>query len=141
MAKSTRIIHHSQLLMTKFGRILCLTRKWHQKCSLLPAGVLLGILGGGIQILTQFQTKNRNFRYPFSDLALRQKLIMSLLRLERKQTNSSKPFRIRIFLFLSYSFGTETINTLTIQSRSSLRKPRFQTKPGKVFTHFQTKTA
>ena len=35
LAKSTRIIHHNQLLMTKFGRILCLTRKWHQKCSLL----------------------------------------------------------------------------------------------------------
>ena len=34
LAKSTRIIHHNQLLMTKFGRILCLTRKWRQKCSL-----------------------------------------------------------------------------------------------------------
>ena len=33
LAKSTRIIHHNQLLMTKFGRILCLTRKWRQKCS------------------------------------------------------------------------------------------------------------
>ena len=33
MAKSTLIIHHNQLLMTKFGRILCLTRKWLQKCS------------------------------------------------------------------------------------------------------------
>ena len=33
LAKSTRLIHHNQLLMTKFGRILCLTRKWHQKCS------------------------------------------------------------------------------------------------------------
>ena len=32
LAKSTRIIHHNQLLMTKFGRILCLTRKWRQKC-------------------------------------------------------------------------------------------------------------
>ena len=31
--KSTRMIHHNQLLMTKFGRILCLTRKWRQKCS------------------------------------------------------------------------------------------------------------
>ena len=29
LAKSTRIIHgHNQLLMTKFVRILCLTRKW-----------------------------------------------------------------------------------------------------------------
>ena len=35
LAKSTRLIHHKQLLMTKFGRILCLTRKWRQKCSLL----------------------------------------------------------------------------------------------------------
>ena len=26
LAKGTRIIHHNQLLMTKFGRILCLTR-------------------------------------------------------------------------------------------------------------------
>ena len=33
LAKSTRIIHHNQLLMTEFGRILCLTRKWRQKCS------------------------------------------------------------------------------------------------------------
>ena len=33
LAKSTRIIHHNQLLMTKFGSILCLTRKWRQKCS------------------------------------------------------------------------------------------------------------
>ena len=27
LAKSTCIIHHNQLLMTKFGRIFCLTRK------------------------------------------------------------------------------------------------------------------
>ena len=45
--------------------------------------------------------------------------MLSLLRLERKQKNSSNPFRIRIFLFLSYSFGIETINTF-IHSRSSL---------------------
>ena len=35
LAKNTRIIHHNQLLMTKFGRIWCLTKKWRQKCSLL----------------------------------------------------------------------------------------------------------
>ena len=35
LAKSTRIIHHNQFLMTKFGRMLCLTRKWRQKCSVL----------------------------------------------------------------------------------------------------------
>ena len=35
--------------------------------------------------------------------------MLSLLTLERKQTNSSNSFRIRIFLFLSYSFGMEAI--------------------------------
>ena len=34
LAKSTRLIHHNQLLTTKFGRILTLTRKWRQKCSI-----------------------------------------------------------------------------------------------------------
>ena len=33
LAKSTRFVHHNQLLMTKFGRILTLMRKWRQKCS------------------------------------------------------------------------------------------------------------
>ena len=48
---------------------------------------------------------------------------------------------MRIFLFLSYSIGTETINTF-IHSRSSLENhTRFQTKMGKVYTYFQTKTA
>ena len=41
LAKSTRIIHHNQLLMTKPGRILCLTRKWRQKCSLLQVNAPL----------------------------------------------------------------------------------------------------
>ena len=31
LAKRTRIIHQNQLLMTKFGRILCLTRKMRSK--------------------------------------------------------------------------------------------------------------
>ena len=38
-------------------------------------------------------------------------IMLSLLRLERKQKDYSNPFRIRIFLFLSYSFGIEAINT------------------------------
>ena len=44
--------------------------------------------------------------------------MLSLLRLERKP----KQFWIRIFLFLSYSFGIETIKTF-INSRSSIKKP------------------
>ena len=41
LVKSTRIIHHNHLLMAKFGRILCLTRKWRQKCSLLQVNAPL----------------------------------------------------------------------------------------------------
>ena len=43
----------------------------------------------------------------------------SLLRLGRKQKNSSNAFRIHIFLFRSYLLGIERINTF-IHSRSSL---------------------
>ena len=64
---------------------------------------------------------------------------LSLLRLERNQKNSSNPFRIRILLFLSYSFAIETMNTF-IHSRNSLKNYiRFQTKMGKEYTRFQTK--
>ena len=67
--------------------------------------------------------------------------MLSFLTLERKQKNSSNAYRIRIFLFRSYSFGIETITTF-IHSRSSLENHnRFQTTMGKVYTRFQTKTA
>ena len=54
----------------------------------------------------------------------------SLLRLERKQKNSSNPFRIRIFLFLSYlySFGIDTINTF-MHPRSSFENHVPDSKP------------
>ena len=41
LARSTRIIHHNQLMMTKFGRILCLMRKWRQKYSPLQVNAPL----------------------------------------------------------------------------------------------------
>ena len=67
-------------------------------------------------------------------------ILASLLRLECKQKTFSNAFQIRIyFLFRSYSFGIETINTF-IRFRSSLeRDNQFQTKMGKVYTRFQTK--
>ena len=50
--------------------------------------------------------------------------------------NSSNAFRIRIFLFRSYSFGIEMINTfIHVRSRSLLENhTRFQTKMGKWFS-------
>ena len=67
-------------------------------------------------------------------------VIITLIRAQNKK-NSSSPFRIRMFLFLSYSFGIETINTF-IDCRSSLENhTRPQTKMVKVNTRFLTKTA
>ena len=55
--------------------------------------------------------------------------MLSLLRLARKQTNSSNPFRIRTFFFLSCSFETETINIRSYTPVGSLENhTRFQTK-------------
>ena len=41
LAKVTRISHHNQSRMTKFGRILCLTRKRRQKWTPLQVKALL----------------------------------------------------------------------------------------------------
>ena len=41
LAKSTRFIDHNQLLMSKFGKVFCLTRKWRKKCSLLQVNAPL----------------------------------------------------------------------------------------------------
>ena len=74
------------------------------------------------------------------DLAFGQKLRHHYLDSVCKQKNSSNAFRIRIFLLLSYSFGIETINTF-IRSHSALENhTQLQTKMGKVYTCFQTKT-
>ena len=48
--------------------------------------------------------------------------MLSLLRVGRKHKNYSNPFRIRLFLFLSYLFEIETIK-MFIQSRSFLENP------------------
>ena len=40
-----------------------------------------------------------------------QEIMPSLLWLEQQKKTSKNPFRIRVFLFLSYIFGIETINT------------------------------
>ena len=85
-----------------------------------PGGVLLGILGGGVphgssnpdpisdqkKIIfhTSFQTRTLK-SIPIFRPGLKAEIMLSLLRLERKQKNYSNQFRIRIFLFLSYSFG------------------------------------
>ena len=77
---------------------------------------LVGVCRPVLQILTLLRTKKCHFSHTFSGLA--SKKLSSLLRLEQQPKKIySNPLRIRIFLFLSYSFGIETINTF-IHSRT-----------------------
>ena len=100
----------------------------------------MGVCRPVLQMLTLFQTKKCYFSHLFSDLVFK-KWCHHYLDYNSKKKNFLKPIRIGIFLFLSYSFGTETINTF-VHSRSSLENhTRFQTKMGKVYTRLQTKTA
>ena len=113
----------------------------------LGGGVLLGILAGvcrrpaSLIFPIRFQTRSLK-SVPISDLAFRQKLCYHYLDYSANKKNSSNPFQIRIFLFLFYSFGIETITSSIIHSLSSLKNHTwFQTKMAKVYTRFQTKTA
>ena len=121
-----------------------------------PGGrLLLGIFGGGVRPSSSnpdpISDQKSHFPHPFSDQTSkihtrfqtwpldRNHVIITWIRAQT-QKNSSNPFRVRIFLFLSYSFGIETINTF-IHSRSSFENhTRFQTKmQGKIYTRLQTK--
>ena len=64
--------------------------------------------------------------------------MLSLLRLERK--NYSIPFRIRIFLFLSFSFGIEMINTFILSVVPSKTIPAFRPKRPKTLPDGTTHT-
>ena len=66
--------------------------------------------------------------------------MLSLLRLERKSKNSWNPFRIRIFLFLSYSFGIETINRFIDSAVPSKTIPDSRPKWAKCFRPKRRKT-
>ena len=89
-------------------------------------GVLLGILGGGVPPCSSnpgpiSDQQKCHFPYPFSDYTfiihnlfrpgLQVEIMLSLLRLERKQKKYANPFSVRIFLFFSCTFEIETVNT------------------------------
>ena len=100
----------------------------------------MGVCRPVLQMLTLFQTKKCYFSHLFSDLAFK-KWCHHYLDYNSNKKEFLKPIWIGIFLFLSYSFGTETINTI-VHSRSSLENhTRFQTKMGKECIRFETKTA
>ena len=105
------------------------------KSEKVPGGYswefFVGVCRPVLQILIRFQIKKdvvfhtRFQTRPLKSIAvfrpgLQAEIMLLLLRLEFKEENYSNPFQIRIFLFLSHSFGIKTINTF-IHSRSSFR--------------------
>ena len=86
-----------------------------------PWEFLVGVCRPVHKIQTRSQTKKCHFPPRFQTRPLKSitvfrpglqtEIMLSLLRLERKPKKCLNPFRIRMFLFLSYSFGIETINT------------------------------
>ena len=101
-----------------------------------------------------FRLRNCHFSQRFSDLAskihtrfktwpllVRNYVIITQITtaiITKKKNVSSNALRIRIFPFLSYSFGLETINTFIRYHTSLENHIRFQTKIGKVYTCFQS---
>ena len=80
-----------------------------------------------------------SFSHPFWDLASKIHTPFQTFSDLAFKKLCQNPFRILIFLFLSYSFGVETINTF-LHSCSSLKiNARFQTKISQVYTRFQTR--
>ena len=118
--------------------------KQHFTETQIPEGAFLGILGGGVLPSSPnpdpISDQKMLFSHLFSDLAFN-KLCHHYLDYNSNKKYCLKSVRIGIFLFLSFSFETETINTF-VHFRSALEKhTRFQTKMSKVYTRFQTKTA
>ena len=123
---------------------------------------LVGVCCPVSQILTPFQTKNFVISTPVFRpgmlnllslfrpviahktvlyMFIWRKLCHHHLDYNANKTISWNLFWILILLFLSYSFRIESTNTFLHSLSYVENHTRFQTKMGKVFTRFQTKTA
>ena len=112
---------------------------------------LVGVCRPVLQILTLFQTKKCHFPHPFSDKTsknnahfqtwplCRNYVILTQIRAQTK--NSLNVFRIGIFLFRSYSFRIQTINTFNYAPVVSLKTvPNFRPNWAKCIPVFRPKT-
>ena len=100
---------------------------WHPDGGGTPGNSWWGCAARFSKSWADFRPKNVIIHTCFHTSPLGRNYVI-FIRLGRKYKNYSNPFRIRIYLFLSYSFGIETIK-MFIHSRSSLGNAiRFQTK-------------
>ena len=85
LAKSPRLIHHNQLLMTKFGRFLCLTRKWKNTAfSQVKAPLTEKTWGRGWVVLV-VNLKNGGHFTRFKSKKLGEKITKNMARTARRQ--------------------------------------------------------
>ena len=101
---------------------------------------LVGVCHPVPQMLILFQTKKWHFPHPFSDLAFRQKIMSSFLRLECKQ----KVLQIRFesHIFLSFLFGINTLDKCVHTHPQFSRKPHpIPDQNGQNLSRYRTKKA
>ena len=121
------------------GCTLCSRQHWRVPVLFLLLHGTVSPAGGGCaarfsKSWPYFRPKNVIFPIRFQIWPLKSipvfRPLSSLLRLGHKQKISSNAFRVCLSLFLSYSFGFETINTgRFIRSHSSVKNhTRFQNK-------------
>ena len=132
----TKKCHFPHPFSDQISKIHTHFRTWpNLACSRLSDSWRDSVFSHFIFVFSLSQFSGPNYLGGWNRLGLiRQKLRHHCTKLEQKQKNSPNAFRIRTFLFRSYSFGIETINTsIHVRSRSSLENhTRFQTKMGKM---------
>ena len=89
-------------------------------------GILVGAVPSSSSNPDPISDQKMLFSTPVSDLAFRDKLYYHYSDWSANKNNYSDPFEIRIFLFLSYSLGIETINTFihTVVPSKTIRDSR-----------------
>ena len=150
--RASQIIRHTSGVQVYFSWVnQSLTHKNPPKVKIFPGGGTLGNYWWGVRPdspnLDPILDKKMYFfiplfrpglwnPHPFSDLASN-KIISSLLWLEQEQ----KRFHVLMYLFLSTPVELKRWTRSCTPTSSLENHTRFQTRMGKVYTRFQTKTA
>ena len=110
---------------------------------------LVGVCRPVLQILTLFQNKKCNFPHPFSDQTSKihtrfktwplGRNYVTITWIRARNLKFFKFISVRIFLFLSYSYGIETINTFIPSVVPSKTIPDSSPKGAKCIPVFRPK--
>ena len=118
-------------ILTSFRTIKC-----HFRHPFLGKSGRLPVFSRFIFVFALSQFSGPTYLGAWNRLGLIRQKLCHHYQIRAQTKNSPNAFRIRTFLFRSYSFGIETINTsIHVRSHSSLENhTQFQTKIGKGFS-------